>query len=328
MGTTSWPVFSKVFNTSVGITTALKKYYRLGALGLASLASIPIITQLNADLPIVETVIIGYTFNLIFDIYVDNYKPNFSWLVIWLVVFAMIPSILLFIYNNTMDFERRLAYAEKLSDLKDKTAEESLEEVKNQIKNDRDLKDLFRPFPFLAPEKEVLQKINQRIEILIDRDHTIGHSYFIGINTDKALKLAFKDKIITSKILYTCFAQLLRLKAQGHNYVIYALATHCDYLYENNPSWTETQLLSVLNQVENKDKNSSMLFWFGFWGKMQSIPQQPLRKRLKPEIIALCHADNPDLAKLDISIHRYYIANYIAYDWLGMDSNIHNFSNS
>ena len=30
----------------------LKKYYRLGALGLASLASIPIISQLNADLPI------------------------------------------------------------------------------------------------------------------------------------------------------------------------------------------------------------------------------------------------------------------------------------
>jgi len=44
--------------------------------------------------------------------------------------------------------------------------------------------------------KDVLSTINNRIEILIDRDHTIGHSYFMNINNSKELKLAFKDKIL------------------------------------------------------------------------------------------------------------------------------------
>ena len=44
--------------------------------------------------------------------------------------------------------------------------------------------------------KNVLSTINDRIEILIDRDHTIGHSYFMNINNSKELKLAFKDKIV------------------------------------------------------------------------------------------------------------------------------------
>jgi len=44
--------------------------------------------------------------------------------------------------------------------------------------------------------KDVLSTINNRIEILIDRDHTIGHSYFMNIKNSKELKLAFKDKIV------------------------------------------------------------------------------------------------------------------------------------
>lgn len=43
---------------------------------------------------------------------------------------------------------------------------------------------------------ELLDVINQRIEMLIDRDHMIGHAYLISVNSFKDLKLAFKDKII------------------------------------------------------------------------------------------------------------------------------------
>lgn len=44
--------------------------------------------------------------------------------------------------------------------------------------------------------KRLLETINQRIEVLIDKDHQIGHSYFIGIQNLDDLKLVFKDKII------------------------------------------------------------------------------------------------------------------------------------
>ncbi len=43
---------------------------------------------------------------------------------------------------------------------------------------------------------ELLTTINDRIEVLIDRDHTIGHSYLMHINDMKGLRFAFKNKII------------------------------------------------------------------------------------------------------------------------------------
>ena len=46
----------------------------------------------------------------------------------------------------------------------------------------------------------MLEKINQRIEALVDRDHTIGHAYFFkvkdAVNKEEALKQVFKDNII------------------------------------------------------------------------------------------------------------------------------------
>ena len=44
--------------------------------------------------------------------------------------------------------------------------------------------------------QEILKVINSRIEYLYDRDHTIGHAYFIGIKTFKELDNVMKNKII------------------------------------------------------------------------------------------------------------------------------------
>ena len=43
---------------------------------------------------------------------------------------------------------------------------------------------------------EILKVINKRIEKLVDKDHMIGHSYFLNINGLSALKKAFNNKIL------------------------------------------------------------------------------------------------------------------------------------
>jgi 5-methylcytosine-specific restriction protein B len=44
--------------------------------------------------------------------------------------------------------------------------------------------------------QKVLKTINERVEYLYDRDHTIGHAYLMGIKTRKELESVFKKKII------------------------------------------------------------------------------------------------------------------------------------
>jgi hypothetical protein len=43
---------------------------------------------------------------------------------------------------------------------------------------------------------QLLTAINNRIELLIDKDHKIGHAYFLGVTTDEDLQLVFKNKVI------------------------------------------------------------------------------------------------------------------------------------
>lgn len=50
---------------------------------------------------------------------------------------------------------------------------------------------------------QLLSVLNKRIEILLDRDHTIGHSYLINVQSEEDLKYAFKNNIIP--LLQECF---------------------------------------------------------------------------------------------------------------------------
>ena len=50
--------------------------------------------------------------------------------------------------------------------------------------------------PYEVNLKEMLDTINSRIERLIDKDHKIGHSYFINVQSEDDLKEAFRNKVI------------------------------------------------------------------------------------------------------------------------------------
>lgn len=77
-------------------------------------------------------------------------------------------------------------------------------ELWNKFKEEGKSENQVKDFPDEAfPKlnlKNVLQKINQRIEKLIDKDHCIGHSYFLNLfedeNAEEALRKVFQNKII------------------------------------------------------------------------------------------------------------------------------------
>lgn len=75
------------------------------------------------------------------------------------------------------------------------------ESIWSQMNKDKNLKiiknDYFKDFKYSGVNLEnLLQIINDRIEILLDRDHTIGHSFFIGINSFEDLKTVFQKNIV------------------------------------------------------------------------------------------------------------------------------------
>lgn len=85
------------------------------------------------------------------------------------------------------------------------TADRSVEALDTALRRRFSFKEIM-PDPSLLEDiefdgfnlDEVLETINERIEFLLDRDHTIGHSYFLNVasgDTD-ALEEVFKNKVI------------------------------------------------------------------------------------------------------------------------------------
>lgn len=83
------------------------------------------------------------------------------------------------------------------------TADRSVEALDTALRRRFEFKEIMPDYTVIKDQKvadlqlsEVLQIINERIELLVDRDHTIGHSYFINVNSKKALANAFNNKIV------------------------------------------------------------------------------------------------------------------------------------
>ncbi|MFC4267508.1 EVE domain-containing protein [Polaribacter marinivivus] len=83
------------------------------------------------------------------------------------------------------------------------TADRSVEALDTALRRRFEFKEMMPNYKVIVNEEvasiqlsEVLETINQRIELLIDRDHTIGHSYFVGVDTPEKLANAFNNKIV------------------------------------------------------------------------------------------------------------------------------------
>ena len=83
------------------------------------------------------------------------------------------------------------------------TADRSVEALDTALRRRFEFKEMMPDYSVIKDEivgeiklSKVLETINQRIELLIDRDHTIGHSYFVGVDTKEKLASAFRNKIV------------------------------------------------------------------------------------------------------------------------------------
>ena len=79
------------------------------------------------------------------------------------------------------------------------TADRSVEALDSALRRRFTFKEMM-PKSELVPEennvRNIFEIINQRIEVLKDREHQIGHSYFMGVENEDDLKDVFYDKII------------------------------------------------------------------------------------------------------------------------------------
>ena len=114
---------------------------------------------------------------------------------------------------------------------------------------------------------KLLETINQRIEMLIDKDHQIGHSYFIGIQNIDDLKRTFKDKIIPllEEYFYGDFGKIgLVLGGEFIKLAENQVAFPKNFEYEKNfledkkiyhitssESWEEETFKSIYGEVGN-----------------------------------------------------------------------------
>lgn len=63
----------------------------------------------------------------------------------------------------------------------------------------------------------VLETMNKRIEVLLDRDHLIGHSYFLNIDNSQQLKATFENNIIPllQEYFYGDYAKIALVLGEG-----------------------------------------------------------------------------------------------------------------
>jgi len=83
------------------------------------------------------------------------------------------------------------------------TADRSVEALDTALRRRFEFQEMMPDLLIISKEmvsgislSKVLDTINKRIELLIDCDHTIGHSYFIKIKSKQALADAFNNKIV------------------------------------------------------------------------------------------------------------------------------------
>jgi len=87
-----------------------------------------------------------------------------------------------------------------------------------KINNERDDLSYFNNFEYTGINLQlILETINTRIEVLLNRDYLIGHAYFINVKTEEELLDVFKNKIIPllQEYFYNDYQKIALILGEG-----------------------------------------------------------------------------------------------------------------
>ena len=111
--------------------------------------------------------------------------------------------------------------------------------------------------------KKLLEAINTRIEFLLDKDHLIGHSYFINIKTFEDLKEVFRNSIIPllQEYFYDDFEKIkFVLNGEKSNFIVKKVESNSNYISEDmkkgfSKSLQDKIVYKINEEAFEEDKN-------------------------------------------------------------------------
>ena len=151
------------------------------------------------------------------------------------------------------------------------TADRSVEALDTALRRRFEFKEMMPDYDIVKDENvediqlaEVLKIMNERIELLIDRDHTIGHSYFVKVETLEALANAFNNKIVPllQEYFYGDYGKIGLVLGKGfvekikNNKIDFAI-----FDYENSEDFKTPTF--VLKQVDSSSVAEAVLLLLG-----------------------------------------------------------------
>jgi|GEM_PF-453834 len=117
----------------------LPKNFRLGAVAVSMLASIPVVLYGDLKLPVIYFLTAALIYLIMFEFFVEVRTLSLQWLVGWLMLFSLLTAILLYKYNGDKDYLRREEYAKALVSYEDEQAEAYFNELGNRLLSDSSL---------------------------------------------------------------------------------------------------------------------------------------------------------------------------------------------
>ena len=105
--------------------------------------------------------------------------------------------------------------------------------------------------------QELLKAINTRIEFLLDKDHLIGHSYFINIKTFEDLKEIFRNSIIPllQEYFYDDFEKIREVLNIGDNNDSFIIKKEIPQNFSDTlKTRFQNKPVYVINETEIEDK--------------------------------------------------------------------------